>query len=232
MGDKAHKLARRMRTVGGEESLYYSLVCDARAASLSRLTTEQASESDFFAGLPPVELPEGAARMMFWDTLTYLPDDILVKVDRAAMATSLETRAPFLDPDVIALAWRLPLTMKVRGNQSKLILRQILDRHVPRALIERPKAGFGVPIGCWLTGPLRSWAETMLSPGALTSHGLLEPASIRRAWSDHLAGRKDETNRLWTILMLQAWMAADASRQCGPPCSATRNVGAPVFPAA
>ena len=232
LGDKAQRIGRLMRTVDHTDSLYYSIVCDTRAASLSRLSPELAIEAGFFAGLPRANFSESAARMMFWDTLTYLPDDILVKVDRAAMATSLETRAPFLDPDVIALAWRLPQAMKVRGNQGKWILRQILDRHVPRALIERPKAGFAIPIGHWLRGPLKSWAESLLSPSALASQGLLDPGPIGLAWSEHLAGRRDESGFLWTILMLQAWQSAGAGYEVCRPNGATAGDGAMASPAA
>lgn len=206
LGDKAHRMAHRLRMVSNAQSLYYSLVCDARADRLSNLGGENGTEEAFFSGLPSICLADSTANMMFWDTLTYLPDDILVKVDRAAMATSLETRAPFLDPEVIALAWQIPHSMKVCRNKGKWVLRKVLDRHVPRRLIERPKAGFGIPIGRWLRGPLRSWAESLLSPSMLASTGLLEPAPICRAWSDHLAGRRDKTTLLWTVLMLQAWV--------------------------
>jgi asparagine synthase (glutamine-hydrolysing) len=152
-------------------------------------------------------LTDPAERMMFWDALTYLPGDILCKLDRAAMATSLETRAPFLDHRVVELAWRLPLEMKMRDGQGKWALRQVLYRFVPPALIERPKAGFALPVGQWLRGPLRDWAEDLLDEGRLRRAGYLDPHPIRQVWRQHLSGRRDWTARLWTVLMFESWLA-------------------------
>jgi len=145
-------------------------------------------------------------QMMWLDTVGYLPDDILTKLDRAAMSVSLETRTPFLDRDVFELAWRLPLSAKLRDGTTKWLLRQVLDRHVPRALVERPKMGFGFPIGAMLRGPLRPWAEELLSERRLTDQGLLDPGPIRSAWRDHLTGRRDTAHELWAVLALQGWM--------------------------
>jgi asparagine synthase (glutamine-hydrolysing) len=150
-------------------------------------------------------LPDISAWMMAVDFRTYLPDDILVKVDRAAMATSLETRVPFLDHRVVEFAARLPMEQKIRSGVGKHVLRRFLYRHVPQSLIERPKQGFGVPIGEWLRGPLRDWAEELLSPELLEQDGLLEARPIREAWARHLARREDLHYPLWTILMFQAW---------------------------
>lgn len=146
-----------------------------------------------------------AGLIMMRDTQLYLPDDILVKVDRACMASSLESRVPFLDPDVYAYAWSLPDSMKIRHGRGKWILRQLLYRMVPSALIDRPKMGFAVPIGEWLRGPLRDWAEDLLSQQALAQDGLLDPAPIRCAWRDHLTGQHNFETPLWTALMFQAW---------------------------
>ena len=213
VGDKAHKLAARLRGVRNMDDLYLSLVSEWQdPASVVR------GEGGGTVVEPPSLLADplpqcgvtGAAdsplRMMYRDSTTYLPDDILCKVDRAAMATSLETRVPFLDHRVAELAWQLPLHMKIRGNEGKWALRQVLYKYVPRELIERPKAGFGIPVGQWLRGPLRDWAESLLAENRLQAEGFFYPAPIRTKWAEHLSGQRDHTASLWAVLMFQAWL--------------------------
>lgn len=170
--------------------------------------------------LPPAALPREAAldtalpagapdvtRMMYSDAVAYLPDDILCKVDRAAMAVSLETRVPFLDHRVAELAARIPLSMKIRGGTGKLILRELLYRHAPPALFDRPKAGFAVPVGEWIKGPMRDWAESLLDPAMLRDQGYFDAGIVEARWRDHLRGERDSTQAIWTVLMFQAWKA-------------------------
>ena len=149
--------------------------------------------------------PDFTERMQFLDSITYLPDDILTKVDRATMAVALEARVPLLNHKVVEFAWRLPLDLKIRDGQSKWALRQVLYRHVPRALVDRPKQGFSIPLAAWLRGSLRDWAEELLAPHALAADGLLNPVPIRHAWAEHQTGRRDHAHALWAVLMLQAW---------------------------
>jgi asparagine synthase (glutamine-hydrolysing) len=174
-------------------------------------------EDVVIGGREPPTLLTGAAptlpgrglveRAMFSDAVTYLPDDILAKVDRASMAVGLEARVPMLDHHLVELAWRLPLSQKVRGGQGKWLLRRVLAQHVPPQLFDRPKQGFGVPIGAWLRGPLRPWAEDLLDEERLRREGFLRPAPVRQLWQDHVSGRGDHKYQLWTVLMFQAWLA-------------------------
>jgi len=204
LGEKLHKAAGVLGC-NSLESLYIGLTSHWNAPSSlviggRELDTTLNAPNPHLLGLGGVEC------MMALDTLTYLPDDILVKVDRAAMGVSLETRVPFLDHRVVEFAWRLPLSMKIRDGHSKWILRQVLYKYVPKKLIERPKMGFAVPIDSWLRGPLRDWAEDLLSESRLCQEGYFNPAPIRKMWAEHLSGHQNWQYHLWDVLMFQAWL--------------------------
>lgn len=210
VGDKAQKLALQLQSMKNFDDLYINLVSQWHdPAYVVRATSNvpaHAPANMLDDDLPAQGLGGGPLRMMYRDSMTYLPDDILCKVDRAAMAVSLETRVPFLDHRVVELAWRLPLHMKIRGNEGKWALRQVLYKYVPRELIERPKAGFAIPVGEWLRGPLRDWADALLTTERLKQEGYFHPEPIQLAWKQHLSGRFDWTARLWTVLMFQSWL--------------------------
>ena len=203
LGDKIHKLAGVI-DVDSPDDLYRRLVSQHRDPGALVIG---AGESPIWADEQSARLMrrDFSERMMFHDLVGYLTDDILTKVDRAAMAVSLETRIPFLDHRVLAYAWQLPLRMKIRQGQGKWLLRQVLDRYVPRALIDRPKMGFGVPLDSWLRGPLREWAEDLLSEHRLRQDGYLSPTLIRQKWTEHLSGRRNWQYWLWNVLTFQAW---------------------------
>lgn len=204
IGDRAHKLAEMLKAPSREafyrdmnshqpwpERVVHGATEPATAMNQPALWPAQTSFDE---------------RMMFIDQLSYLPDDILVKVDRAAMGVSLETRVPMLDHRVVEFAWRLPLHLKRRGGVGKWLLREVLYRHVPRELIERPKTGFGVPLSEWLRGPLRDWAENLLDERRLREQGLLDAAYVRRLWTEQVDGQREWKYLLWDVLMLQAWL--------------------------
>lgn len=203
-GDKIHKGAEVLASPS-LDALYLGLLSHwKRPAALVKGASEPRT---VLSGLASgFEGMDGVSRMMALDALTYLPDDILAKVDRAAMGVSLESRVPMLDHRVVAFAWSLPLHMKLRQGITKWPLRQVLYRHVPQALIERPKMGFGVPIDEWLRGPLKDWAEDLLSADRLGREGYFEVEPIRQAWADHLQGRRNCQYHLWDVLMFQAWL--------------------------
>ncbi len=204
LGDKLHKAAKVLASSSLEE-LYLGLVSHwddpaSLVIGAHEPLTVLTGNGPKLTGLDEIQ------RMMALDTLTYLPDDILVKVDRAAMGVSLESRVPFLDHRVVEFAWRLPQSMKLRDGVGKWALRQVLYRHVPRELIERPKMGFGVPIDSWLRGPLREWAEGLLNEARLRREGYFNPAPIRQKWAEHLSGQRNWQYHLWNVLMFQAWL--------------------------
>ena len=208
-GEKLHKLARSIDGAHGLDDLYRNLVSewqDPAQVVMWDGSPRKTLLSLLDDPLPAQGVEQHQLRMMYRDSSTYLPDDILCKVDRAAMAISLETRVPFLDHRVAELAWQLPLHMKIRGNEGKWALRQVLYKYVPRELIDRPKAGFGIPIGQWLRGPLRDWAEGLLAESRLQTEGYFYAAPIRIKWAEHLSGQCDHTASLWTVLMFQTWL--------------------------
>jgi asparagine synthase (glutamine-hydrolysing) len=202
-GQKIHKLARAMAAADADD-LYDRLV--AHWYQPESVVRHGRIRPQAELDLPGAGVTE---RAMLRDLVHYLPGDILTKVDRASMAVSLETRVPFLAPAVIALAWRMPLHWKVQGVTGKMILRRYVAQHVPAVLLDRPKAGFGVPIGAWLRGPLRGWAGDLLSPETLAKHGLLDPGPVQQRWRAHLAG-EDHQYALWDVLMLQSWLEVQA----------------------
>lgn len=159
---------------------------------------------------PPSADLDAVTRMQLWDGLTYLPDDILTKVDRASMAVSLEARVPLLDDELVRWVGALPVEMKIRGQRTKWLLRQVLHKYVPRTLIERPKAGFAIPLAAWLRGPLSEWAEQLLGEQALRQQDLLRPDAVRREWREFCAGKRANQHRLWALLMFQAWRRRQA----------------------
>lgn len=208
LGERLHKGAPLVASRGTDDLYRQAISHWGDPCSVVRGSTEPAtilsSADNQLHELSDVE------RMMVMDSLSYLPDDILTKVDRAAMGVSLESRVPFLDHRIIEFAWRLPMSYKVRGGVTKWPLRQVLYRHVPRALIDRPKRGFAVPVHAWLRGPLRDWAEQLLSEQRLEAEGYFHPQAVRRAWAEHLTGKRNWSGRLWIVLMFQAWLERES----------------------
>jgi asparagine synthase (glutamine-hydrolysing) len=203
-GDKLQKLAEVL-TAEDPETLYLTLISQWKdpGSLVMRASEPPTALTDRTQW---AHLPDFTNRMMYLDMMTYLPDDILAKVDRASMGVSLEARVPFLDHRVVEFSWQLPLSMKIHNGQGKWLLRQLLYRYVPAVLIDRPKMGFGVPIDAWLRGPLREWAAALLDEKRLRDDGFFYADPIRKAWSEHLSGKRNWQYQLWVVLMFQAWL--------------------------
>jgi asparagine synthase (glutamine-hydrolysing) len=204
VGDKVHKLAPMLNS-SGPESVYLKTV--SHWTDPTDVVLGSREPDNFGRFFKTTEsLPSFEERMMLTDLVNYLPDDILTKVDRASMAVSLEARVPILDHRVVEFAWKLPMRFKIRNGSSKWILRQVLYKHVPAALVERPKMGFGVPIDHWLRGPLRSWAEDLLSEESLNRQGLFNVDAVRTKLKEHLSGSRNWQYLLWDVLIFQSWL--------------------------
>jgi asparagine synthase (glutamine-hydrolysing) len=205
-GDKVHKFATRVMRSPSQMAMYETLL--SHWDEVERVVPGAGTRRPRIEALAAALQSDATSvdRMCLADQLGYLTDDILVKVDRAAMAVSLETRVPLLDHRIVEFAWGVPLHQKLRGAESKWLLRQVLYRHVPRALIDRPKQGFGVPLEHWLRGPLRAWAEDLLEESQLRAQGYLDAVAVRTRWQEHLSGARNWQYSLWNVLMLQAWL--------------------------
>ncbi|MDD9907374.1 MAG: asparagine synthase (glutamine-hydrolyzing) [Rhodospirillaceae bacterium] len=195
-GDKAHKLAESLRQADAD-GIYWNLVSHWKTPIVQDGRHDDRLSSD--------AITDFGERMAYYDTMSYLPDDILAKVDRASMSVSLEARVPLIDHRLLEFAWSLPKRLRLRDGQSKWLLRQVLYRHVPPSIVDRPKSGFAVPIAAWLRGPLREWAENLLDEQRLREEGWFDPAPVRRAWTAHLAGRGNHWEALWGVCVAQAW---------------------------
>lgn len=205
LGEKAHKWADLM--LSADPAGFYARWvahwhAPQRVVVGGRVPALGFEDMSAFPGISFVEA------LMAIDTQNYLPDDVLTKVDRAAMGVSLETRVPMLDKEVVEFAWSLPMDLKIRNGQGKWVLRQVLRRYVPDALIDRPKMGFGVPVGAWLRGDLRAWAEALLDESRLRNEGFFDVAAVREKWNEHVSGQRNWATHLWSVLMFQAWLEA------------------------
>ena len=214
-GIKFHKLAKRLKYVKNEEEFYYSLI--SQWEDQSTIFCDDFKDPYLHQRPESItcELPKNISsnltyKMMFYDTLNYLPNDILTKVDRAAMASSLETRAPFLDHNVISTAWRLSKDLKINSNlkknNGKFILKKLLKKYIPQELFIRPKVGFGIPLDDWLRGSLKSWAGDLLAEDNIKNSGYLKSEPITKLWEEHLSLKSNNCAKLWPIIMWQSWL--------------------------
>lgn len=219
LGDKLHKGAGVLTSRSSDE-LYRSLISLWRNPEDVVLGATE-PPSRLMGDVLDLDGLSGVERMMAFDLVGYLPDDILAKVDRAAMGVSLETRVPFLDHRVVEFAWSLPMDYKIRDGQTKWALRQVLYRHVPKALLERPKMGFALPNGAWLRGPLREWADDLLDSERLGHEGFFAAAPISEAWNAHLSGQVNLEYKLWPALMFQQWLRSERARPAISPRTRT-----------
>jgi asparagine synthase (glutamine-hydrolysing) len=204
-GERLHRLALQLRAAS-EVQMYEIMMARPEDGTVSLHGCEEREPVHGGAQGWPSSLP-CAESMMLFDTLNILADDFLVKVDRASMSVGLETRAPFLDPELFEFAWRMPLGWRMNAHTGKLLLREVLHEFVPAPIVERPKQGFGIPVGAWIKGPLRDWAESLLDERRLREEGFLAPAPIRRKWFEHLAGTHDRQNEIWCAIVFQEWLA-------------------------
>ena len=202
-GDKMYKIARIL-DAASVDVLYQELVSNPQWAA-TILIKDGSSQSPFTQWKSRSKPLGNIERMMFLDQMTYMTDDILCKVDRASMSVGMEARVPFLDNDLTEFAWSLPLELKIRVGVGKWALRQVLKRYVPEELFERPKMGFGIPVGDWMRGPLRDWAEDLLSEANLTANGYFDVKIIRGSWLEHIGGKRNRVHDLWPILMFLSW---------------------------
>jgi asparagine synthase (glutamine-hydrolysing) len=203
-GERLHRLSRQLHAATTEQ-MYEVIMARPEDGTVPLHGEEERRATHTEGAAWPHAIPDAEA-MMLCDTLNILPDDFLVKVDRAAMSVGLETRAPLLDPELFEFAWRVPLAWKLGSDSGKLLLRAVLHRFVPASIVERPKQGFGIPVGSWLKGPLREWTESLLDERRLRREGFLDAATIRRKWAEHLAGTHDRQNEIWGAVVFQQWL--------------------------
>ena len=205
-GEKLHKLAYAISDVESGEDIYINLIKFWHNPTLLLRNPVLLKETDLSKNLQNISSNDLINKMMIFDAVTYLPDDILTKVDRAAMSQSLETRAPFLDKNIVELSLRIDQSIKIKKGSSKNILRNILKKYIPEKYFNRPKVGFSLPIGDWLRGPLKAWAESLLDPKIIDHDMIFLPQLINKIWLEHLSGDFDHSSKLWSILMFQAWL--------------------------